>query len=176
MHNPVARIQSYRVQSATYQSIEIWHGTGIYPRDMKGKRRKSRITRGSNARTIDVVSQLECAIRNPRAAALGALLGGIVPWFARALAHGELPEAWRAGDRALALGMVAVVIGCCLFSILDRVQVRPRRVWRRSQSGGIRRRSRGRDAGVARDDQHRRSARPDRRECRHERVRDRARS
>ena len=118
MHNPADRILSYRVQSITYQSIAIWHGTGIYLRDMKGKRRKSRITRGSNARTIDVVSQLECATRNPRAAALGALLGGIVPWFARALAHGELPEAWRAGDRALALGMVAVVIGCCMFSIL----------------------------------------------------------
>lgn len=83
-------------------------------------RSRRRVARdhGTRGRAIDVVSQLECAVRHPRAAALGALLGGVVPWFARALAHGELPEAWRAGDRALALGTAVVVVGCCLFSVL----------------------------------------------------------
>lgn len=87
---------------------------------MRAKRSKSRSRRVTRIapRTIDVVSQLECAVRHPRAAALGALLGGVVPWFARALAHGELPDAWRAGDRALALGTATVVLGCCLFSVL----------------------------------------------------------
>jgi hypothetical protein len=82
------------------------------------KSRRSRRIAGAGTRTVDVVSQLECAVRNPRAAALGALLGGIVPWFARALAHGELPDAWRASEYTLALGMVAIVIGCCAFSML----------------------------------------------------------
>jgi hypothetical protein len=69
--------------------------------------------------TIDVVTQLEVALRNPHAAAIGALIGGLVPWFGRTLAHGEIQDAWSAGNRPLALVMVAVVIGCGLFSGLS---------------------------------------------------------
>lgn len=68
--------------------------------------------------TIDIVTQLECAIRNPHAAAIGAVLGGLVPWFGRTLAHGEIQGAWSS-DRPLALAMVAVVLGCGAFSGLS---------------------------------------------------------
>ena len=44
--------------------------------------------------TTDVVTQLECAIKNPHAALIGALIGGLVPWFGRTLAHEAVPAAW----------------------------------------------------------------------------------
>jgi hypothetical protein len=67
---------------------------------------------------VDVISQLECAVRRPRAALLGAAIGGAVPWFARELAHGELPAAWASGGRAACAAMVLVILGCCAFSML----------------------------------------------------------
>lgn len=83
------------------------------------KRSKSR--RGTNDRsaTTDVVTQLECAIRNPHAAAIGAVIGGLVPWFGRTLAHEEIPSTWSAGNHGFAAAMIAVVIGCGLFSGLS---------------------------------------------------------
>jgi len=79
---------------------------------------KSRRTRRSADRsaTIDIVSQLECAIRRPQATLIGALVGGLVPWFARTLAHQEIPMAWSSGNRGLAAVMIAVVVGCAIFS------------------------------------------------------------
>lgn len=70
------------------------------------------------AATVDIVSQLECAVRRPQATLIGALVGGLVPWFARTLAHEEVPDAWTAGSHGLALAMIAVVLGCALFSAL----------------------------------------------------------
>ena len=81
----------------------------------KSTRRDKRANADRSA-TTDIVTQLECAIRRPQATLIGALVGGIVPWFARALAHDQLPAAWTAGNSALALVMLAVVIGCALFS------------------------------------------------------------
>lgn len=69
--------------------------------------------------TTDVVTQLECAFRNPHAALIGALIGGLVPWFGRTLAHDQVPAAWSAGNTVLALTMIAVVLGCALFSALS---------------------------------------------------------
>ena len=69
--------------------------------------------------TTDVVTQLECAIKNPHAALIGALIGGLVPWFGRTLAHDQIPQAWSDGSRPLALVMLAVVIGCGIFSGLS---------------------------------------------------------
>ena len=68
--------------------------------------------------TIDIVSQLECAIRRPQATLIGALVGGLVPWFARTLAHEEVPSVWSDGSHALALAMIAVVLGCAVFSAM----------------------------------------------------------
>ena len=68
--------------------------------------------------TTDVVTQLECAIRRPQATLIGALVGGLVPWFARTLAHDQLPAAWSAGNRGLAMVMLAVVLGCAVFSAI----------------------------------------------------------
>lgn len=68
--------------------------------------------------TTDVVTQLECAVRNPRAAALGAVIGGIIPWFARTLAHSQVPAAWAHGQHGIAAIMIAVVLGCACFSAL----------------------------------------------------------
>ena len=65
--------------------------------------------------TTDVVTQLEVSLRNPHAAAIGALIGGLVPWFGRTLAHGEIQAAWSS-NRTLAIVMVAVVLGCGTFS------------------------------------------------------------
>jgi hypothetical protein len=79
------------------------------------RRRKS----VDHAATTDVVSQLECAVRHPRATLIGALVGGMVPWFARTLAHEEIPAAWSAGDHFLALAMIGVVLGCACFSALS---------------------------------------------------------
>lgn len=80
---------------------------------MKRSRRRRQVA--DHAATVDIVSQLECAIQRPQATLIGALVGGLVPWFARTLAHGELPATW-AKNHALALVMLAVVIGCAVFS------------------------------------------------------------
>lgn len=69
--------------------------------------------------TTDVVTQLECAVRNPHAALIGALIGGLVPWFGRTLAHDQVPAAWSSGHTTLAALMIAVVLGCALFSALS---------------------------------------------------------
>jgi hypothetical protein len=81
-------------------------------------RKRNKPSRGTvdRAATTDVVTQLEVAIHNPQAAAIGAVLGGLVPWFGRTLAHGEIQSAWSAGNRPLALAIVAVVLGCGYFS------------------------------------------------------------
>jgi hypothetical protein len=88
------------------------------PRRARRPSRSRRERRSGAERTVDVISQLECATRHPRAAILGGLLGGAVPWFARALAHGEIPEAWSGGHTVLAAVMLAVVLGCAAFSML----------------------------------------------------------
>ncbi len=86
---------------------------------MRNRSRRNRREIPDRSATTDVVSQLECAIRNPHAAAIGALIGGLVPWFARTLAHEEIPAAWTGGNRPLALVMIAVVLGCACFSALS---------------------------------------------------------
>ena len=86
------------------------------------KRRRSRRVADRTAdRSVatDVVTQLECAFRNPHAALIGAVVGGLVPWFGRTLAHDQVPAAWSAGSTARALTMIAVVLGCALFSALS---------------------------------------------------------
>ena len=82
--------------------------------------KRSRRTRSTPDRsaTVDVVTQLECAIRRPQATLIGALVGGIVPWFARTLAHDQLPAAWSSGNAGLAMVMLAVVLGCAVFSAI----------------------------------------------------------
>lgn len=45
------------------------------------------------------------------------MIGGAIPWFARTLAHDEIPDAW-ASSHTLAGVMVAVVLGCAVFSAL----------------------------------------------------------
>lgn len=84
----------------------------------KSRKRRQRQVVDRSA-TTDVVTQLECAIRNPHAALIGALIGGLVPWFGRTLAHEEIPDAWSAGSHGLAVAMLAVVLGCCVFSALS---------------------------------------------------------
>ena len=79
--------------------------------------RQSRET-ADRSTTVDIVSQLECAIRRPQATLIGALVGGLVPWFARTLAHEEIPATWSS-NHALALVMIAVVLGCACFSGLS---------------------------------------------------------
>lgn len=69
--------------------------------------------------TTDVVTQLECAIKNPHAAAIGAVIGGLVPWFGRTLAHEEIPATWSAGHHGFAITMIAVVLGCACFSAIS---------------------------------------------------------
>jgi len=86
---------------------------------MSKRSKRSRRSTPDRSATTDVVTQLECAWRNPHAALIGALLGGLVPWFGRTLAHSEIPSAWAAGNTALALTMLAVVIGCGVFSGLS---------------------------------------------------------
>jgi hypothetical protein len=85
----------------------------------KTRRSKSRRSVRDRSATTDIVTQLECAIRNPHAAAIGAVVGGLVPWFGRTLAHEEIPSAWSSGHHGLAMAMIAVVIGCGLFSGLS---------------------------------------------------------
>jgi hypothetical protein len=83
------------------------------------KRSKSRRVAKDRSATTDVVTQLECAFRNPHAAAIGAVVGGLVPWFGRTLAHEEIPSTWSAGHHGLAAAMVAVVLGCACFSAIS---------------------------------------------------------
>jgi hypothetical protein len=83
----------------------------------KRRNRKRSIGPVDRSATTDVMSQLKCCIRNPQAALLGAVIGGMVPWFARTLAHDEIPAAWS-DSRILAGIMVAVVLGCAVFSAL----------------------------------------------------------
>ena len=85
------------------------------------KAKRSKRTRKSVDRsaTTDVVTQLECAFRNPHAALIGAVIGGLVPWFGRTLAHDQVPAAWSAGHTTLASVMLVVVLGCALFSALS---------------------------------------------------------
>ena len=82
----------------------------------RSKRSRKTVDRSA---TTDVVTQLECAFRNPHAALIGAVIGGLVPWFGRTLAHDQVPAAWSAGNTSLALTMIAVVLGCALFSGLS---------------------------------------------------------
>ena len=84
----------------------------------KSSSRRTRRTDSDKSATTDVVTQLECAIRRPQATLIGALVGGIVPWFARTLAHDQLPAAFSAGRTGLAAVMLAVVLGCALFSAI----------------------------------------------------------
>jgi hypothetical protein len=85
---------------------------------MSKSRRSRRSENNDRSATTDVVTQLECAIRRPQATLIGALVGGLVPWFARTLAHGEVPAAWSAGNYGLVAVMIAVVLGCACFSAL----------------------------------------------------------
>jgi len=85
---------------------------------MRKPSRRSRRAATDRSATTDIVSQLEVAVRYPHATLIGALVGGLVPWFARTLAHEQLPEAWSNGSRGLALVMLAVVLGCAAFSAL----------------------------------------------------------
>jgi hypothetical protein len=80
------------------------------------KRKSRRVT--DRSATVDIVSQLECALHRPQATLIGALVGGLVPWFARTLAHEEVPAVWSAGNHGLALVMIAVVLGCACFSAI----------------------------------------------------------
>lgn len=68
--------------------------------------------------TVDIVSQLECAIHNPHATLIGAFVGGLVPWFARTLAHDQLPAMWTSGNHGLSILMLAIVLGCTCFSAI----------------------------------------------------------
>ena len=85
------------------------------------KSKRSKRSRGvvDRSATTDVVTQLECAVRNPHAALIGAAIGGLVPWFGRTLAHDQVPAAWSDGNTALVAVMLAVVLGCALFSALS---------------------------------------------------------
>jgi DMSO reductase anchor subunit len=85
---------------------------------MSKTRKPARRQAPDRAATVDIVSQLECAAKNPQATLIGALIGGVVPWFARTLAHDQLPSAWSHGNKALAMVMLVVVLGCALFSAL----------------------------------------------------------
>jgi hypothetical protein len=85
---------------------------------MRKPRKRSRRPATDRSATVDIVSQLECAIRYPQATLIGALVGGLVPWFARTLAHEQLPAAWSNGSQGLALVMLVVVLGCAVFSAL----------------------------------------------------------
>ena len=85
---------------------------------MSSKRSRRTKATSDKSATTDVVTQLECAIRRPQATLIGALVGGLVPWFARTLAHDQLPAAWSSGSTGLAMVMLAVVLGCAVFSAI----------------------------------------------------------
>ena len=57
---------------------------------MSKKRSRARRTATDHSSKTDIVTQLEIAVRNPHAALIGALIGGLVPWFGRTLAHGQI--------------------------------------------------------------------------------------
>ena len=84
----------------------------------KSKRSRRISSTPDRSATTDVVTQLECAIRRPQATLIGALVGGLVPWFARTLAHDQLPATWSSGNTGLAMVMLAVVLGCAVFSAI----------------------------------------------------------
>ena len=86
---------------------------------MSKTRRSKRREITDRSATTDVVSQLECAFRNPHAAAIGAVIGGLVPWFGRTLAHEEIPSTWSTGSHGLAMAMIGIVLGCACFSALS---------------------------------------------------------
>lgn len=85
----------------------------------RSRKIRSRRPAVDRSATTDVMTQLEIARRNPHAAAIGAVLGGLIPWFGRTLAHGEIPSTWTSGQHGLALAMIAVVLGCAGFSGLS---------------------------------------------------------
>jgi hypothetical protein len=59
----------------------------------------------------DVLTQLRCAMANPLATGIGAVVGGVIPWFARTVAHHEVGARWWADPKVL------IVVGCMLFSV-----------------------------------------------------------
>src|SRR5574342_990569 len=65
------------------------------PKQTSRSKRALRASADKSA-TTDIVTQLECAVRRPQATLIGALVGGVVPWFARTLAHQEVPAAFAA--------------------------------------------------------------------------------
>ncbi len=70
------------------------------------------------AQGVDIITQVRIAAANPLAAALGAAIGGVVPWFARQVAHQELAVQWAAGDAKMVAMDMAIVLGCVAFSVL----------------------------------------------------------
>ena len=86
---------------------------------MSKSTKRSRRQAKDRSSTTDVVTQLECSFRNPHAAAIGAVIGGLVPWFGRTLAHEEIPATWSAGHHGFAVAMIAVVLGCACFSAIS---------------------------------------------------------
>lgn len=88
---------------------------------MSKSTKRNKTLRGVTDRsaTTDVVTQLVCAAKNPHATAMGAVIGGLVPWFGRTLAHEEIPATWSAGHHGLAIAMIAVVLGCACFSAIS---------------------------------------------------------
>lgn len=91
------------------------------PSRRRPRSRKSRaeVSAQDRAERVDVMTQLGVAARNPSSALLGALLGGVVPWFARELAHVELPAAWSANRTGIAALVVTVILGCAAFSAIS---------------------------------------------------------
>ena len=103
------------VRTTTYTCARL--GTLHAPTPIMSRSRKSRRAAADRSATVDVVTQLEIAFRNPHAAAIG-VIGGLIPWFGRTLAH-EIPSTWAAGHHALSLAMLVVVLGCAAFSGLS---------------------------------------------------------
>ncbi len=68
---------------------------------------------------MDVMSQIEVAMRHKPAMLVGAVMGGSVPWFGRMLAHGELVDAWRRGSWLPCSLVLVVIAGCLAFSALS---------------------------------------------------------
>src|SRR5262245_1996080 len=89
------------------------------PRTRSRRRSRAEVAAQDRAERVDVMTQLGIAARHPSAALLGALLGGVVPWFARDLAHVELPAAWGADRTGVAALVVAVILGCAAFSAIS---------------------------------------------------------
>ncbi len=85
-------------------------------RNSKSKRTRTR-RQATRDHVVDVITQLACATRHPGAALLGGAIGGVVPWFGTTLAHDEIPTMWASHPK-LAYAMLAVVLGCAVFSML----------------------------------------------------------